>query len=222
MRRKPDVRLHFHVDTIDTTLPIASGFGLIEHEATVMAFTSLFAGDPAVSQTEEGQVLEPLRFSSAIPLHVIRPSENNRRGCSAYEEGSIQSDSVLFVERGDCTFLEKLSMGKAVGAAGVIVASDTNDPINPTADPKERESAGSELSDVALVVVRQTDAQSVSDLLDYASTYGIGVHMLVEPQGSSTSPRAETDGKHSHRTVPSGPRTLYVNGRPLINVQLLV
>jgi ER degradation enhancer, mannosidase alpha-like 1 len=220
LHRKPDTRLHFRLDTVDTTLAFASGFGSTEHEATVTAYTSLFGGDPTRSRTEDGgQTSEPLRFSGTSPLTVIRPGESNRKGCSAHEEGSVQPDAVLFVERGECSFIQKLSLGKAVGAAGVIVASDTNVPINPTADSNELEFAGVQFSDVALVVVGQTDAQLVSDLLDHASTYGIRVRMLVENPGKSVSPHRETDEKENDK---GAPRILYVNGRPLINVELLV
>jgi ER degradation enhancer, mannosidase alpha-like 1 len=217
IQRKSDIRLHFHLDNVDTVLPFGSGFGSVEHKATVTAFTSMFAGDPAVMLTEEGQRSDQrLRFSGSSPLPVIRPGEANLKGCSAYMEGSIEPGGVLFVGRGGCTFLQKLSMGKAAGAAGVIVTSDTNDPINPTADASDLDYARSQLSDVALVVVGQTEAESVSDLLDLASAHGIGVQMLVENQGRTTPHNEEWD-----KNALDG-RVLYVNGRALINVELLV
>ena len=220
LQRKPDIRLRFHLDAIDSTLPFPSGLASMEHDAT--AYTSLFGGDPASSLTEDGQISKPLRFSGTSPLLVIHPDESNRKGCSPYEAGTVQPDAVLFVERGGCTFIQKLSLGKAAGAAGVIIASDTNDRINPSADSDEVEFARLQLSDVALVVVSQKDAQIVSDLLRHGSTYGVRVLMLVEHQGKSASPHAETNWKDWDRNSRAEPRILYVNGRPLINAELLV
>ena len=216
--REPDIRLHFHLNQIDTLLPFGSGLETIQQDATITAFTSQFAGDPAIRLGEGEQTL---RFSDASPSPVIRADAANRKGCLAYSEGSVPPDAVLFVERGDCTFLQKLSMGSAVGAAGVIVASETEEGINPTAEPDEQEYARTQLSDVALVVVSRSAARMVSEMLEFASRQKIDVLMSVEHEGTSTSPHAEPQDENTNKNAKGG-KLLYVNGRPLINTELLV
>lgn len=193
----------------------------MEREVTVTAFTSLFAGDPAATMEEGSIAKEPLRFSGASPLPVVRPTMDNRKGCSPYEEGSVEPNAVLFVDRGGCTFLRKLLLGKDAGAAGVVVAADTNDRINPTVASDEPDTARAQLSDVALVVLGQTDAQSVSDLLDFACGPGTQVRMLVEHRRTPPSPNPQTNDGIQDNKDRSG-QILYVNGRALINVELLV
>jgi mannosidase alpha-like ER degradation enhancer 1 len=95
----------------------------------------------------------------------------------------------------------------------VIVVSDSEEPINPTAEAVELEYGQSNLLDVALVVLRQSEARTLAGLLDTASRHGVDLLMSVEKQGSSL-PKS---GNKSN----IGIRYLYVSGRPLINVELL-
>ncbi|KAF8591445.1 glycoside hydrolase family 47 protein [Ramaria rubella] len=218
LHRDPEIRLRFRLDAKDIILPLESGLEAMGQEVTVTAFTSLFAGDPAIGLTNP-QGHQTLRFSDMNPLQVLRPESSNGQGCSIYAEGSVHQDAVLLVERGECTFLQKLLMGKAAGAAGVIVASDTENPINPTAESSELEYATSDLSSVALVILSRSTARTVSDLLDSAYSHGVAVLMSVEHQEGSMS--REEQGENWDGGAQNG-QILYVNGRALINAELLV
>ncbi|KAF8529066.1 alpha-mannosidase [Hysterangium stoloniferum] len=210
LRRRPDVRLHFYLDVSDSPLLLNYDIEAVAQEGTMTAFTALFGGDPTVGS---GHTQEVLRFSGPEPVYVIRAAEANRMGCQSYDK-DLPAGVVLVVDRGECTFLQKLSMAKTAGAVGVIVASDTDEPINPSAEAVELEYAQRNLQDAALVVLRQSDVETLAGLLDTASRHDIGLLMSVDSQASSL-PKP-----HSKSGI--GIRYLYVNGRPLINMELLV
>ncbi|KAF7355218.1 alpha-1,2-Mannosidase [Mycena sanguinolenta] len=134
-------------------------------------------------------------FWPGTGLPVYR-DDANTFGCVPYAQ-PLQ-DAVIVVQRGECTFLQKLLMVKNAGAAGVLVVSDEDMPINPTADAKELEDAG-DLSDIAR---RSAGGQVV---------------LQVDPERfSSVVPDVvqEADPAKVHKI-------LYLNGHPLLNTQLL-
>ena len=69
------------------------------------------------------------------PVRIIRPSLDNLQGCSPFSmdwedggNGVESNDFVILVDRGDCTFAQKLWNGQHAGAAGILVTE------RPTAD----------------------------------------------------------------------------------------
>ena len=48
-------------------------------------------------------------------------------------------DAIVLLHRGTCTFIEKLAYAKRAGARGVVVISDMDMAINPSAEAEELE-----------------------------------------------------------------------------------
>jgi mannosidase alpha-like ER degradation enhancer 1 len=72
----------------------------------------------------------------------------------AHEQSYV--DEALLVDRGECTFLEKLLNAKEAGASGVIVINDDDARVSPSIDDEEREEVGDAVDDVALVILTKT------------------------------------------------------------------
>lgn len=212
LKRGIDVQLHFHLQLEDPSMLFSLGFEVSEQDLALTAHTALFGGDPTISWRDGGHSNKLIRFAGPDPLVLLQPESHNRWGCQDYNS-ALSMETVLFVERGNCSFFQKLKMAKAAGAAGVIVASDTEDHINPTGDAREQDMASKELADVALVVIPRSGAQMINELLGHAHFSGLQLLMSVDHQPSPQT----TTGKR-----PSSTRYLYVNNRPLINVELLV
>lgn len=174
----------------------------------LIGHTALFGGDlfahiqPARS---------PLRFAHADGLPIYRDL-GNAQGCEPYERQ--YPDSTIIVERGTCTFLEKLLHAREASAAGVLIISDDDFAVNPTANPDELKAAG-DLSDVVLVLLPKQAGHALIEMMDRAEPGSIQVMMAVE-YTSQTSP-------HDHIPPNEDPsRILHINGYPLINTKILV
>lgn len=222
-KRIPEVGLRFYLDYVDPMLQLGT-FGLQDAitETSVVAATALFAGDPTVDP--------PLRFGhgSGDGVRVVR-FPDNRLGCSEYSEILLDNEAVV-VDRGDCTFLEKLVFAQRAGASGVVVLGTEEQHINPSADKEEVEAAGPQLDDVAVVVLRRSDADEVSQMLDSAQRYGLGtVKLVVEPwrgpaDGGDVSREKRQPQEQEQRPTPTADpaRILYLNNHPLLNTRLIV
>ncbi|EEB98816.1 hypothetical protein MPER_01613 [Moniliophthora perniciosa FA553] len=106
------------------------------------------------------------------------------------------------------------------GAAGVLVISDGNNPVNPTASSDELEEAG-DVSDVVIVVLPQEAGQMVEELFSAAHDRGMGQLMLTlerEHQSATT----DTGDTRERSEQKGNARILYLNGHPLQNTRLLV
>lgn len=214
-RRDPDVQLRFFDETVDSISNILGYGELSTSELSVTGYTSFFGGDLSVTpQKSQG----PLRFSHGDGVPVIQDS-TNLFGCEVYNRS--YQDSALLLYRGECTFLQKLLMARAAGAAGAIVINDDDMGINPTANAEELISAG-DISDIAMVVITQQMGQQVEEMLTRVEQRGVGRLMLdVDPERRSAvtdarniPPKTESDEKEG--------RVLYLNGHPLLNTRLLV
>jgi mannosidase alpha-like ER degradation enhancer 1 len=108
-------------------------------------------------------------------------------------------------------------MARDAGSVGVLVVSDEDVAMNPTADPKELEAAG-DLGDVGLVVLPLQVGQLVHEMLDSTEERGGQVMLQVDPERmSAPSPDVlhETEKEKVHKI-------LYLNGHPLLNTRLLI
>lgn len=200
--REPAVRLHFEMEGVES-IPL---FSLGDtQELAITAFTSLFGSDP-YTNVYLGQ-------QKGIP--TLRVDGNNSMGCLPHTTESFLG-SIVVVDRGNCTFLEKLVMATAAGAVGVIVISDEEHPINPTADQNELAAVYDQISDATIVVISPPDGVALRDLLLRAAQENAQVIMSLE---NSDVPASKIDSSEKQHT---GPRYLYVNNRPIINVRLLV
>lgn len=175
-------------------------------------YTALFG--PELGLDAADNATPPLRINDQSGVPVYR-DDTNTYGCLSYEE--LLQDAVILVHRGECTFLEKLVKAKDAGAAGVLVISNEDLALNPTADPKELEAAG-DLGDVGLVVLAPQVGQLVHDMLDSTEELGGQVMLQVDPERlSGPSP----DVLHE-AAKEKAPKILYLNGHPLLNTRLLI
>lgn len=159
----------------------------------------------------------PLRSREGV---IVRRDPANRRGCNSYKQS--YPDSVLLVHRGGCTFLEKLVKARDGLAAGVIVISDADMPINPTAGRDELALAG-DLSDVGLVFLTNQVGQAFENMLVASEQLQEQIVLALEQMQDGgidedtgqTPTDKETKAKDLNHI-------LYVNGHPLINTRLLI
>lgn len=224
-RRALDVSVRFFVDAVDPAFQIQPGsiHDLVETmELVTTGFTALFGGDLADKPPPEST--KPLRFSDPEGVPIFSPGEN-RLGCVPFN--TTFHDGVVLVERGGCTFLEKLMIGRAAGAAGVLVVSDEDFGINPTANPEDLAVAG-DISDVAILVVTRQVGEAIKEMVQQ----GMGQVMLVvepeQPQVAVTDaaddvlPDTTQRDREKEKAKGNHPRILYLNGHPLLNTRLLV
>ncbi|KAL5530319.1 hypothetical protein ACEPAF_6576 [Sanghuangporus sanghuang] len=219
--RAPDVPLRFFVHDEPSLLVQPGGSDV---ELKITSFSSSFGGDP-FSQTQWVS-----GAGKGIGSRVIRvPS--NRLGCEAYQfetEPSPLLDSVVLVLRGSCTFLEKLVHAKRAGARGVIVVTDIDMPINPSAEVSELEEfARDSLEEAVMVAVTRSAGEQISRLLDAAEKQGSAdVLVSVEPEGQAGRSQAEpsniNESSKKEDTKRSVNKVLYLNGHPLLNTRLLI
>ncbi|PBL02491.1 alpha mannosidase-like protein [Armillaria gallica] len=193
------LRLRFHIEGVDPMLRLVDNQDLSDnHETYLTAWTGFFGGD--ISHHEQN----PLRFADPNGLPVYRV-DDNLLGCSPYS--TSHQDSVILTYRGDCTFLQKLLMARSAGAAGVLVVSDEDVALNPTANADEVLGAGG-MDDVAIAVLSRQAGNLIDEMMDMAESRGIGRVMNVE----------EVQDVEEQPTN----RILYINGHPLLNTRLLV
>ncbi|PFH51443.1 glycoside hydrolase family 47 protein [Amanita thiersii Skay4041] len=221
MTRNLDVKLKFFIQVMD---PVFDGqtalqevFGNeITKEASVLGSAAFFGAD--LSTAEPIGSSRQIRFADQAGLPVYR-DPTNIDGCSAY--GHAYTDSILFVQRGGCTFLEKLVKAREASAAGVIVLGYDDSLLNPTANDEEIEEAGN-LDDVALVYLPRKAGLKFSDMFDFTENSGSGQLMVVvDPEGHpANSDKGEAPIEKDGSTVAN--RILYLNGLPLLNTRLLV
>ncbi|EPQ59290.1 alpha mannosidase-like protein [Gloeophyllum trabeum ATCC 11539] len=214
-RRSVDVHLRFFVNAVDPTLVGQVAMPELIDESFVTAYTALFGADPRVS-TEGGH---PIRFGHGHGVRVSR-DRMNAFGCHTYARQ--YDDHALLVDRGGCTFLEKLLHAQAAGASGVVVISDDELPLNPSADQAEIEAAGTSLDEVVIVVLKKSAGENILDMLERAEMHGMGQLMVaVDPEGFSIP----MEGRHQAKTLKvydDANRVLYLNGHPLLNTRLMV
>lgn len=213
-RRQPELSLHFFT-SMDPTFSIQTGL-LEPSELNIL--TTGYAGLFGADLTPATQDNLP-RFSHGEGLPVFREPSNNY-GCSPYDHS--YPDYVMVVERGGCTFLEKLIQARDASAAGILVISDEDVPINPTANIDELEVAG-DLSDSAIVLLpRKVGAillEAIASADDHGSTrVMMALYKEHETANADTGHLPERLGEK----VKDSNRILYINGHPLLNTRLLV
>jgi len=217
--RLPDVDLRIFLDYTDPLFRQPQQPGLFDgvSETLVPALTAMFGGDPTLTHVE-GQ---PLRFGHGNGVRLVRDGSNTH-GCKPFDQ--TYDGEAIVVLRGECTFLEKLAYGKAAGVSGVLVISNEDKAVNPSADAKDLQAIGDPLDDVVVVVVSQSDGAVVTSLLDTAETFGAHAMLAVAPLGHPETDdeylKAGGSGEASHGG--DSHRVLYLNGHPLQNTRLLV
>ncbi|KAF8761568.1 Glycosyl hydrolase family 47 [Rhizoctonia solani] len=179
-----------------------------DEEISLFATTALFGADPS-SENSPGTFRV-----DAPPLHVVPSNPENLNGCSDHEALPILNGAVLVVNRGTCSFLEKLTKAKKVGAAGVIVVSDVDSLINPSLDKEEEDYAASELADVGLVVLTHRDGVKLLKSLETSLDTVVPLWVKVTRQPSLEDEITKEEEEK--------PRLLYINGKALINTVIMI
>ncbi|CCM05644.1 uncharacterized protein FIBRA_07874 [Fibroporia radiculosa] len=214
--RNPEVRLRFNLDYVDPLFQMQTTLREPVTEFTVTASTAFFGGDPTIYDPDPISGVSSLRFGHGEGVQVLRVPENPY-GCVPYTQ-RFDGDAVI-VKRGECTFLEKLVFAREAGASGVIVLSDEEIYINPTADAPELAEVGEIIKDVVVVVLRRSGGKVVSEMLDAAERLRIArIVVSVQPEAQPTLDH----GKDYQDTLKDNHRVLYLNGHPLLNTRLMV
>lgn len=210
--RLPDVRLRIFLDTMDPMLPVRPGMLDLNAGFHITAHTATFGADVTKAGSSKS-----LGFGKAEGVR-IRRDDRNLLGCRPFDQ-DFAGDAVL-LQRGDCTFLEKLVYARDAGASGVVVVNTNDMPINPSATLEEVATAGG-LHDVALVLLPHTAGKNIAAMLDASGVFGYGnVLFSIDPEGWSGQPMAGGDKRDEWGD--QMPRVLYINGHPLLNTRLLV
>ncbi|KAF7433136.1 alpha mannosidase-like protein [Pleurotus ostreatus] len=208
------VPLRFFVDLMDPTLRASTIDGSSELDAVMTAWTSTFGGKLV---SEPGS--EPIQFAHGEGV-VVASEDSNLLGCNPYERDF--DGAAVLVRRGECTFVEKLLHAKSAGASGVIVISDIESRLNPSADAEDLDQAG-DISDVALVVLPPSSGFVVDQLLKLTESTGMGrLVVTLVPEGQpAMHDEGHIPAELPSRTQQTKKRILYLNGHPLVNTQLL-
>ena len=212
-RRIPEISLRFYVDIAAAVFQHQAGTQNLfqtsnDMHAIVTGYTAYFGGDLSPNSDLKNK---PLHFiqKDGVPIHR---DQNNARGCEPFE--SQHPNDILVVHRGSCTFLEKLLNARSASAAGVVVISDDDAVVNPTANADELEAAG-DLHDVAIVLLPHQEGQVLLDMMDHVERLGSGqLLMVLEYDSRLTAPGPER--------LKDPDRILYLNEHPLLNTRLLV
>ncbi|THH17946.1 hypothetical protein EW146_g2940 [Bondarzewia mesenterica] len=216
-RRPPDVQMRVFVDFVDPMFQVQLGMDGTATDVVVTGHTSMFGANPMRQPSSD---FRPLRFGHGEGVDLVRDFDNPL-GCLPYKR-SYNGEAIL-VHRGDCTFLEKLQMAHQAGASGVVVLTDKEVGINPSADEKELETVGNSLDDMVMVVLRRSDGREVSAMMDMVENQGLGRVVIVVDPGRQSARSADWDeAKERVREEASSSRVLYLNGHPLLNTRLLV
>jgi mannosidase alpha-like ER degradation enhancer 1 len=180
---------------------------------------NVFTGGFGTDLSSTAPPTTPFTHGQALPLYW---EEGNTFGCDPFHASSV--DGVVVVYRGECTFLEKLFNAKQAGAQGVVVISDSDKLVTPSANDLELSVTGN-VDDVFIVVVGSSDGDRFVELTVQASEAGHGktfIELVRTPvDEGDESPMPTPTETQTHKT-PIQDRYLFLNGIPLTNTRLLV
>ncbi|KAG6918936.1 hypothetical protein DXG01_010591 [Tephrocybe rancida] len=199
-----DVLLQFYAEDVDSLMRVQTGIPVDtsnDMQTLLVGYTAQFGGQ--LTQHSDPNI----HFAHPGGVNVYRDTSNSF-GCSPYKYSHPYS--ILIVQRGDCTFLEKLIQAREASAAGVIVISDDDLVINPTANADEIQAAG-DLRDIALVLLPRKAGEVLLEMIQRAEQGIVSqVRMVLEDEPADIPPAKDPN------------RILYINGHPLRNTRLWV
>ena len=220
-KRVSIINLQFFVKNADHMFQVQEVMTEGPAEVTFPANTALFGGDPSLLDPDR----EPIRFGRQDGIRLVQ-DHTNQYGCKPYER--TYSDEVLLVNRGGCTFLEKLFNAKEAGASGVVVINDDDTRVSPSIDEEERREVGDALDDVALVILTKTAGKVVTDMIKRTQAIGAGqVAFTVDPESRQAGVRRKPtklyqSSNDMDRLKDDIQKVLYLNGHALVNTRLVV
>ncbi|KAF7776225.1 CAZyme family GH47 [Agaricus bisporus var. burnettii] len=224
--RDVEIQLLLSLDLLDPMLKLLPGnMDAAGLNMQLTALTASFGADlsPRVGEQDK-------RPRMAQGKHPISVELTNKKGCSHYKEA--YEDDILVVERGECTFMEKLLLARDAGAVGVIVLSDEDAAIIPTAGVDELEASG-DISDVGLLLLPKTAGTVLAELLELMGklegrvmvTISREPTVVADSSGKKATPtKADDKAKEKKENIDddSEGRILYINGHALLNTRLLI
>lgn len=214
-KRIPEVTLRLSLENFDY---IQAGMSDILTEVLVTASTAIFGGDPVAADLPHGHI----QFGHGAGVGLIR-DKSNAHGCLPYKRRF--DGEALVVERGQCTFVEKLFEAAVAGASGVIALTEDEASLSPSASPEDIRDMDNSLDDVAIVTTARAETILVTAMLDSAELYGNQVRMVIvptrEPPPSVGEPGSTVPLDEQRTKAREGNRVLYLNGHPLLNTRLM-
>lgn len=189
-------------------------------DVSITGYTANFGSDLSSSHASNLPSSMPaIKRREGVAVHR---DPMNLRACVPFKHD--YPESALIVHRGQCTFLEKLLNARAASASAIIIISDENIGVNPTANSDELEAAG-DLNDSAVLLLPKKTGEAFEEML--IATGNIGAEQIRVSVDSSLSEQHNSDPEHiapmdKEEQDKESNRILYVNGYPLINTQLLV
>lgn len=220
-KRVSVINLQFSVKGVDQRFQVQEGITEGPLEVTLPANTALFGGDPSLLDPDH----EPIRFGRRDGVRLVQ-DQSNQYGCHPYERA--YSDEALLVDRGECTFLEKLLNAKEAGASGVVVINDEDIRVSPSIDEEERQDIGDTVDDVALVILTSSAGKAVTDMVRRTRDIGEGQMMFtVDPEsrqvgGKRKLAKAYRSSNDMDKLKDDIQKVLYLNGHALVNTRLVV
>lgn len=208
-RRAAEIVLRLFLDNVDYA---HTGMSDVLTEVLVFASTATFGGDPTNTDSPRG----PIQFGHGAGVGLVR-DKANPHGCYPYT-ARFHGQAVV-VQRGECSFVEKLMEAAVAGASGVIALTDDDAPINPSVAADALENIGDSLDDVAIVTMNREESALVTSMLDSAELYGNEVRVVIAPTGE---PQSSVPSDERRTRAKEGNRVLYLNGHPLLNTRLMV
>lgn len=212
--------IQLHVSAVDIQHPQTSlqtdPLGPSDVGVVVSAQTANFGAD--FLDIVKPSPPEPSGHAQYLPLFY---DKDNSRGCQPFQD--TYPDSAVLVHRGTCAFIEKLKHGRDAKASAVIVVSDEDTLITPSASAEDVYDAGN-LNNTSLLLFTHKVGKAVLELLE--ATEEQGKRQLVV--SSNDSPPAPAPSSESEQAGPQFPdtvdpnRILYINGHALLNTRLLV
>ena len=221
LRRDAEVFLRIFTRQIDPMLEVDATPHTKEIvDVSVIGYAAKFGADlSAYVPSDEAENATPMRNPDGL---AVRRDMDNVHGCDPYDKAF--NDSVLLVHRGHCTFLEKLIRARDASAAGIIIVSDEEMGINPTANADELLAAG-DLSRAGVVLLTKTIGQALEEMVAVSEKFQSAQIMVSllhtqNPGSQDESERIPVEQEEEQFKDPN--RILYINGHALINTRLLV
>ena len=157
-------------------------------------------------------------------IHLVEVEENPL-GCSPYSdpEGRLKG-AVIYIERGDCLFAEKLHHAVNAGASGVVIWHDTDEHINPMMEPQDVEMFGDSLNRGALVVIPHSAANLIVEYLGMEEKEPLKYKTMVRVEREWPQELLDLNPKlkpQPTKTEHKPGRILYINGQPMINTEIM-
>lgn len=194
-----------------------------EFDVVVNGFSAFFGAD--LSQPPSDTNSTVALFNDPAGLRVYQ-DPFNQQACQPY--ASTYPNGVLIAHRGACTFLEKLRNAHDAEAVGLVIVSNEDLPINPTANAEDLEEVGY-LNNTALVLLTRSTGKALLDLIDAVEERGTSQVKVTLHKPQTPTPTTDAVQEPAKESVPEeklphdyDDRILYINNHALLNTRLMV